>query len=113
MEAAPEELHDELNWSAAEVTEVDGIYTPALAKRDVSATSSTHLIIGKISNNFFKRYAQETDLEPFSTVGSGQRYYPKDRKPWTQLRHIFNQWPPNPPKIHTFWFKLELQNAIL
>ncbi|KAJ3660188.1 hypothetical protein Zmor_004654 [Zophobas morio] len=66
VEVAPEEPDDELNWSDEEGTVVDGIHIPAPAKRNVSATSNARLIIRKISNNFFKSYAQETDLGPFS-----------------------------------------------
>ena len=69
MEAAPVEPDDELNWSDEEGTVVDGIYIPAPAKHNISTISSARLIIRKISNNFFKSYAEDTDLGPFSVVG--------------------------------------------
>jgi structural maintenance of chromosome 4 len=59
---------EELNWSDDEGTHVDGIYIPAPAKRISIRESNTRLIIRKISNNFFKSYAQEQDLGPFSKV---------------------------------------------
>lgn len=63
-----EDPDEELNWSDEEGTTVDGIYIPPPIKRHTNFTSETRLIIKKISNNFFKSYAHETDLGPFTKV---------------------------------------------
>ncbi|RZC39072.1 structural maintenance of chromosomes protein 4, partial [Asbolus verrucosus] len=61
-----DEAAEEVAWSDEEGTYVDGIYIPPPAKQITSPNSTRRLIITKITNNFFKSYAKDVVLGPFS-----------------------------------------------
>lgn len=63
-----EEDEKDMPFSDEEGTVVDGIFIPAPIKPVTCHISKTRLVITKITNNFFKSYADSVILGPFSKV---------------------------------------------
>lgn len=63
-----EENAEDMRFSDEEGTVVDDIFIPAPIKPVTCHISKTRLVITKITNNFFKSYADNVILGPFSKV---------------------------------------------